>query len=369
MNHSSADPQCALPVQNLQLTEQELAIRRLLFVAEAIPPCLLHLPEHHRGATVTDLETYLRKEKGIRVTRRTIQRDLHLLKRLFEEGIQENAGSGQRGAAWCWASASSLGWHLPALNIETRLALFLGRQILHKTWPTFHFQESGDSWKTIPLIARTDWHWWNSIRVVDAGIPRIPSEMNDQVVQTLLTGYLLGKKIAISYNTTDPVYAGHPLEGVIDPLGIVIRDSRLHMACRFGPSAPRYISFQRVSKAEILPETATIPDDFDLDSFIQQEFLFPMTQQERISMLNIQLRFTKEAARTVLERPISSDQQHQIDPVKGDTYILISATVHNSKDLRWWINSYGSSVEVLKPDFLRKEIMENLDEQLTMYRM
>jgi predicted DNA-binding transcriptional regulator YafY len=349
-----------------EATEQELAIRRVLYIAEAVPPCMPLFRQHYRGATVSDIEYYL-GEKGIHVSRRTIQRDLDLFKRMFQDGIQEDMERGQRGAAWCWAPVSPFGWHLPGLNIETRLALFLGRQILSKTWPTFPFQESGDSWKTIPMMGSADWQWWTRIRVIDAGIPRIPPEMNDRIVQTLLTGYLLGKKIEISYNTTDPAYAGQPLLGIIDPLGIVIRDGRLHMVCRFGTSAPRYISFQRVGEAKITAESVTTPEDFNLDEFIQQEFLFPVDKQKRISMLHVVLRFTKEAARTVLERPIGVDQEYRVDPDKGDGYLLVSATVHDTKDLRWWINGYGPSVEVLEPPSLRKEVMENARHMLEMY--
>jgi len=71
-----------------------------------------------------------------------------------------------------------------------------------------------------------------------------------------------------------------------------------------------------------------------------------------------------ELALHLEEAPLSDDQA-----VKGGTADtkLISATVQDSKQLRWWILSQGEQLEVLAPKSLRSEITRTLKETAKRY--
>lgn len=43
---------------------------------------------------------------------------------------------------------------------------------------------------------------------------------------------------------------------------------------------------------------------------------------------------------------------------KKDSEFTISATVKNTQPLRWWLLSFGHYIEVVEPQFLRKEFAE-----------
>ncbi len=73
-----------------------------------------------------------------------------------------------------------------------------------------------------------------------------------------------------------------------------------------------------------------------------------------------------EAAETLRETPLSKDQQ--ISP-HDDEYGLLEATVSNTRELRGWLLSYGSLVEVLEPKSLRRELMREVRETARMYRL
>ena len=122
----------------------------------------------------------------------------------------------------------------------------------------------------------------------------------------------------------------------------------------------RMLALHRIRLAEMLEENAIIPGDFSLSRYIDSG-AFGFRANGNITLV---ARFKAQVAEHLLETPLSQDQQFIQD---GD-YVRIEATVNDNAQLRWWLQGFGQDVEVIKPDFLRKEFAEKAEELVALYR-
>lgn len=79
-------------------------------------------------------------------------------------------------------------------------------------------------------------------------------------------------------------------------------------------------------------------------------------------LLNIKLKYNGKNPEPILDRLPTAKIVEQ----KADTYIIEAEVYGNG--IIMWLLSQGSKVEVLKPESLRKEMIENLEEMLRMYK-
>ena len=107
------------------------------------------------------------------------------------------------------------------------------------------------------------------------------------------------------------------------------------------------LALHRMRAATVFEVAASRPADFDVDAYIAQgEFGFPGGGTFRLVAV-----FDRGAGLPLIETPLSKDQK----VVEIDEHsIRIEATVADTQELRWWLQSFGSEVEVLKPVRLRR---------------
>ncbi len=105
-------------------------------------------------------------------------------------------------------------------------------------------------------------------------------------------------------------------------------------------------------KALILLATPRIePPGFRLREYAEKH-VFSKTEAE--GEFEITFRIRKEAGQFLLETPLSKDQKAQ--PKRN--WIYVTATVPDTWQCIWWLQSFGSAIEVLNPPGLRKEFVE-----------
>ena len=112
----------------------------------------------------------------------------------------------------------------------------------------------------------------------------------------------------------------------------------------------------------IAPVIAKIPDAFTLDHYIEQgEFDYPDSDNE----LDLKLKISAYLKKHLTETPLST-QQHfvQID----EDYYQLNVTVKDTEQLRWWLHSFATAVEVLEPVELRAEFSETARALNKMYK-
>jgi predicted DNA-binding transcriptional regulator YafY len=78
--------------------------------------------------------------------------------------------------------------------------------------------------------------------------------------------------------------------------------------------------------------------------------------------LRLKARVDEGLKRTLLETPLSADQQFQ-----GESNDVVVATLPDTFQLKWWVLSHGHAIEVMEPPSLRESIMSSLQASLDRY--
>lgn len=288
------------------------------------------------------------------VSRRTIQRDLNKLS--VNLPIERDDA---KPAGWCW-SKDAKALTLPALDPHAALAWQLARAHLERLLPTAtlehlapQFRRAGE---TLDQYGNGLRKWPDKIRVLPRGPAQATPAIAAEVQSVIYDALLREQRVRVSYR---PNIAQEAREYVISPLGLVVRDrvSYLIGALQDAPE-PRQFALHRVMAAELLESPAAIPAGFDLDHYIRQgEMGFPSGKT-----IALRVAFTPMAALQVRECPLSADQTVTLGETEEDD-VIITATVPDSMELRWWLLSFGDDAAILEPAELREwfgEVAGNL---------
>jgi predicted DNA-binding transcriptional regulator YafY len=121
----------------------------------------------------------------------------------------------------------------------------------------------------------------------------------------------------------------------------------------------RMFVLDRIKMMNITDETFEIPDDFDLETYMQSPFKVIHDKPVKVT-----IRFDKKAAGYIKEKIWHHSQD--IEPQK-DGSIIFSAEVAGADEVKHWVMSWGTNAEVLTPEFLRREIAQELSNSLKKY--
>lgn len=113
----------------------------------------------------------------------------------------------------------------------------------------------------------------------------------------------------------------------------------------------RTFKVERIEKATRLPDTYTIPPNFDPRTHLADAWGI-MTGPERS---RVRLRFTPAAGTFIRER-IWHPSQH-LNPLP-DGSVEFQVEVADAREMRPWIRSWGAEVEVIEPLELRADLIE-----------
>jgi predicted DNA-binding transcriptional regulator YafY len=291
---------------------------------------------------------------GHDVDLRTVQRDLNNLSNTYAI-----SNDGAKPAGWYWhKDAKPIS--LPALDPHAALVLQLARTHLERLLPaatldhlTPQFRQARE---TLDQYGNGLRKWPDKIRVLPRGPEQATPTIRPDVQSVIYDALLREKRARVSYRKN---LAQTAKEYEINPLGLIVRDRVSYLICTIGDfSDLRQLALHRMQSAELLDAPATCPQGFDLDAYIRQgEMGFPSGDT-----LALQVAFTPAAAVQVRECPLSADQTVTEGETEEDD-ILITATVPDSMELRWWLLSFGDDAEVLEPPELRawfREVAGNL---------
>ena len=144
---------------------------------------------------------------------------------------------------------------------------------------------------------------------------------------------------------------GEVKKRVIDPYGFVIYSGQWYAVafCREAKET-RTFKVDRIKEIVLTGRSYTIPEDFDINDYIQDGGLFRPTGQEQ----EVVIRFSPKIARWILER--SSEAKKNPD---GSATLTLKAN-----SFAWvarWILVYGPEAEILAPEVAREEVRKILD--------
>jgi len=319
---------------------------------------LAMIPRAPYKTTVRDLQTKL-EAKGYPINVRGIQRDLVTLSTRFPLQADESKPQG-----WSWLAAAPL-LDIPALDPQTALTLklvenYMGQLLpvstLDYLQPWFH-SASGVLEQNGNGLA----HWPDKIRVLPRGLPQQAPHIAQEVITAVYQAILQERQLEISYtrNSLQPEPQSHN----IHPLALVVRDKVIYLIGVFNNEGKPYqFALHRMLSAQILEAAGQRPASFSIDAYIaESEFGMPYTQ----TPIKLKAKFLRHVAIHLRETPIADNQV--LEDVDDD-WVLLSATVANTLELRIWLRSFGDEVEIIKPEVLRQEFCEIAESLYTYYR-
>lgn len=201
-------------------------------------------------------------------------------------------------------------------------------------------------------------------RIVHASVqPLISPSIPDEILEVVHHALTHNKILTVSYQAT---YRPEPTEMNLHVYGLFQNAPSTYMiAQKDGTQNPRFFALHRIKSARLTTLNAKIPKDFNIDQLLQKGALHFGSEGE----IKLELRANPIIATILGQTPLSLDQTIELDPAgwgKEECYKL-RATVNLTWDLRFWLLSHGSNIEVLKPVRLRNSIIKELTASVARY--
>jgi len=312
------------------------------------------IPRHPLKIATANLKQKLADE-GFETTQRTIQRDLVRLSTIYPLASDEEG----KPFGWSWMADADV-MDIPGMDSHTALAFWMAGEHLEPMLPKTtlrqlrpHFRTAGQVLDNIATDKGAP-AWRDKVRVLHRGpklqAPAIDADVQNQVYDALLRN----RRLVVTYVPRGQ-QGGKEYE--LNPLGLVFKDGITYLVCSMWDYPDiRLLTLHRMQESQVLDKPASIPDGFSLDAYIASgELHFSVGGTVQLKAL-----FSADSAFHLDERPLSEDQTIS---EQTDGRMLVTATVQDTSELRWWLLGFGDRVEVLEPSALRNifvEIVSNM---------
>ena len=246
---------------------------------------------------------------------------------------------------------SALMWRL----IEEHLRPLLPRAIQRDAEPQFaaaraYLETLGEG-----KVAR----WKERMRVIPRAFQLQVPEIQIEVMAAIQDALFQGCQLQVEYRSRGTTKAK---SWRTHPLGLVMREGVLYILATIENYTDlRQLVAHRIDLASVIDEPVQEPESFDLDAYIEAGgFSYVET-----GPIRLRIRVDPYAARHILESPIARDQKSKT-LLDGQTEF--TATVVDTKQLRWWLTGFGDALEVVEPRNLRAAMSEQAEAVAQMYR-
>ncbi len=300
------------------------------------------LPARQPGLTADDVRDLL-DERGYPVSKRTVERDLNSLSRIF--GITSHGAMPQR---WYWASQKRD--EILSVELVEAVSLVMAEQLLKATLP----HSMLDSMAHKFALARTKLAALNDhplsqltekVRYVPDSLPTCPPKMRSGVLEKVQDALANERCVTVCYeafNKAEKTYTLHPLS-------LIQRGRVTYLAATVGEfKDPRLFAVHRMRSVVSTDEPVRVPPKYSVDQYIDQGAMEFGTGK----IIQLQAILTEDLAWYLSETPLAEDQK--IVYRNGKSHISVS--IRDSWQLYFWILSQSNGIEVLKPAYLRKRI-------------
>ena len=285
---------------------------------------------------------------GFAVDERTVQRDLQTLK----DFLPIELIGGTRPYRWRWEKAASL--NIPGVTLPEALALRLVEQHLTPLLPTSMLDVLGglfrDAEKKLNCVADINpaKSWLSKVRVVSPTQPLLPPKVDVRIQHIVYDALLRGLQVGVVYQGRQKEM---PSRMPLHVLGLLQRGPVTYLVATAKDHTDiRLFALHRIQEATLLEAPVHIPEGFDLDAWLETGAMgFTRTDKP----LLLYARFSADAVFHLRETPLSQDQTIVLE---ADGRYLVTATVNDTQQLRWWLLGFADGCEVLEPRELREQI-------------
>ncbi len=315
-----------------------------------------HLPSRPPGKSSLQLRDAL-ATAGHDVTKRTIERDMHELSRIFP--ITRNERSAPFG--WHWMENARV--DILGMDLSEAVSLGLMEDVLRQIMPPAFlcalegkFSLAREKLAALPKIPHA--RWADLVRYVPPGLPFIPPALAPGVLPAVQEALLRQRQLQVGYLRAGSESA---TERTLHPLSLIQQGARSYLVATDSHfEDPRLYAIHRIASATVLDEPALRLKGFSLDAFLATG----AAQFGSGGAIVLKARVSDDLTRLLDETPISKDQK-----ITTRTGVhTITATVMESWQLHFWILSQGPAITVLKPVALRKQVIASLESSLSQYK-
>lgn len=297
---------------------------------------------------------------GFQVHKRTVQRDLNDLAKLFS--IENDGNKDIPG--WSWQKGA-IKLELPEMDTQVALSFQMVKTYLRKLMPPSVLSELSDYFINADKVLSDNknrlTHWPDKIATLSRTQPLLAPDTDPTILTKVYWALLSDTQLQAVYqprNRSEKEYLMHPL-------GLVAVDQILYLvATAWDAPEIKQFALHRFIWVENTEDKITRPSQFNLHRYIERGyFQFLVCEQE--PTIELQLKLQTSIAKHLSETPLSKQQTLiKVD----DHHYQLTAKVTNTQQLRWWILGFGAGVEVLQPMSLRQEIHDNLTQTLAHYQ-
>lgn len=321
---------------------------------------LTHIPRYPQRISASEVKIILGGE-GYEIDIRTIQRDLDKLSSHFPLNYDIEG----RTNYWYWIKDAST-QILPGMDPATAIAFYLAESYLTPLLPQStlellapYFKRSGEVLENTQKSNLKSWP--SKISAIPRGQQLTPPSILPDVQYSVYEGLFRDRMLKIEYKPKSSnesiIYEAHPL-------GIVVRQGVIYLVCTLWKYADvKQLALHRMSSVELTNENSKKIRGFILDDYVNQhhEFSYPINMKP----IKLEAKFDPESAKHLYETPLSTSQS--LIPL-DDGRILLKATIIDTHELRWWLQGFGSYVEVTSPKHLRIHFRKIAKELSDLYR-
>ena len=142
-------------------------------------------------------------------------------------------------------------------------------------------------------------------------------------------------------------------ERIVDPYALTFRRRAWYLIA-FCHKRNDILMFRtnRIRAMELTGETFSLPSDFSLDEYMSKSWQVMKGEETEVIV-----KFSKDVAPLIKEVNWHPTQSIEDLP---DGSIIYKVTVAGTKEISFWILSYGHNAEVISPKSLREEIAESV---------
>ncbi len=304
------------------------------------------IPKAPRKVTVEQLAKRLAQE-GIRVTTRTVRRDLEDLAEVHP--LECDAKGRPQGWSWSREAAPLLP---PTLDPHTALAFTLLAKYAAPALPPEtlahlapYLAQAQRILQNGPSAALR--RWQEKIRVLAPGLPFATTPIDGRVFSVVHQALVEERCFRARYQNARQQTKEH----FVHPLGLVWRPPQSYLVCTVREGQPPIqLALARIRSAELVDRPWQMPERFDLDEFLNSgELDVPLAA----APIALRFRIHREAGGFLFDMRFAQDQR--VMPV-GEEWLLVEATVLYTRELRRFLFGFAPYIEVIDPPQVREEI-------------
>lgn len=296
--------------------------------------------------------------QGFDFDKRSLQRDLNALSKLFEISSDGNKDI----PGWFWKKEAGK-LELPEMEPAVALSFKMVKLFLDKFMPPSTLSDLTDYFNHAEKVlnALSTNHlssWSNKVELVSRNQPLLAPNVDNEILNKVYSALLTETQLKVHYQPKNE----DPRDYVINPLGLVVVDQVLYLVCTLWEYQNiKQFALHRFISVEALEKEINSFDDFCLKDYINQGgFEYVIDEND----INLVLMVNPKIAKHLSESKLSQNQT-LTKTSKGQ--FRLEAKVKNTQQLRWWLLGFGAELEILEPKELRDEFQKLVIDMAEVY--